>query len=315
MRRLADLALGSARLRGAGWRLILNYHDVSPADAPQHSPHHSTTPEVFEEQLDAIAAGFEVVSLPELLAATGPSPSGRPMAAIGFDDGFRSVADRAEPALRRRGLPFAIFLTVSAVEQGRLPVAELAAGERSAALVEAAYERLRPPVALEEFARDPVAFVADFSALDGFADHLAPDPRSRPLFLDEAGVRDLVARGAHVGSHALTHRVLSHCTPEQMREEIGTARERLRALTGAEVESLAVPFGKAAHHGPAVWAAAQDAGHGSVLSSDPEAWSSQHPPAAAHPRLSLLGERGPRLRAAINKAALRALRRGRRPTV
>jgi peptidoglycan/xylan/chitin deacetylase (PgdA/CDA1 family) len=101
--------------------LVLCYHALSPTwDADL-----STTPELFERQIALLASrGYRGVTFSEAVAAgaggdarngsAGPAGGGRTaagtrLAAITFDDAFRSVLELARPILDRHGFTATVF--------------------------------------------------------------------------------------------------------------------------------------------------------------------------------------------------------------
>ncbi|WP_133153896.1 polysaccharide deacetylase family protein [Vibrio sp. 10N.261.55.A7] len=94
---------------------VLLYHHIS--DSTPHIT--STTPEDFTAQLDHIEAqGYDVVDLEQAVSTlrkgeTLPAKS----IALTFDDGFASVCDTAYPELKKRGLPFTVFVTTDPVDK------------------------------------------------------------------------------------------------------------------------------------------------------------------------------------------------------
>lgn len=93
------LATGVARIVGRRPRahqcVILYYHDVPAAEGP-----------AFARQMDELLRLCRPVSLdadPELL-------DGGRYAAVTFDDALRGVGEVATPVLRRRGIPFTVFV-------------------------------------------------------------------------------------------------------------------------------------------------------------------------------------------------------------
>jgi peptidoglycan/xylan/chitin deacetylase (PgdA/CDA1 family) len=81
--------------------------------------------DVFRVQLDFIGERFRLVPLAEAVArlAAGP-PFGR-LAAITFDDGFKSVCDLAAPELERRQFPACIFVNAALASGGRLKATDV----------------------------------------------------------------------------------------------------------------------------------------------------------------------------------------------
>ena len=86
-------------------RVIFVFHDLSDPSARHHSLIYSTPPSIFERQIGWLARRFELVSLDEIVDSERRS-QGRPLAAVTFDDGFRSVREVGHPILRDRGIPY-----------------------------------------------------------------------------------------------------------------------------------------------------------------------------------------------------------------
>jgi peptidoglycan/xylan/chitin deacetylase (PgdA/CDA1 family) len=76
--------------------------------------------------------------------------------------------------------------------------------------------------------------------------------------IDEAGIRTLHAAGVEIGSHTMSHRVLTLVAPDTLDFELGESRRRLEELTGAAVTSLSYPLG---YRNATVVAAARRAGY------------------------------------------------------
>lgn len=125
LRRGAETLAGLPPLTAADHtRVVLLYHDVSEASSPLHPLNCSTTPAALMAQIDVVRRTFDIVDLSTVLSEH--TPTARPLAAVTFDDGFRSLLDVAEPLLRQADVPFTAFLTVDAIEHGRLPAAHRA---------------------------------------------------------------------------------------------------------------------------------------------------------------------------------------------
>jgi peptidoglycan/xylan/chitin deacetylase (PgdA/CDA1 family) len=62
--------------------------------------------------------------------------------------------------------------------------------------------------------------------------------------LDEDAVRELVRQGMHIGSHGMRHRPWSQLDRHTRHDELVTARERISAIVGADVDTAACPFGR-----------------------------------------------------------------------
>lgn len=88
--------------------VVLQYHHISES-TPKAT---STPPALFEQHLDYLVENdFDVISmakLAELVREGEPLPD--KTAVISFDDGYSSVFHEAWPRLRKRNLPFTVFI-------------------------------------------------------------------------------------------------------------------------------------------------------------------------------------------------------------
>lgn len=95
---------------------------------------------------------------------------------------------------------------------------------------------------LQRFGFRAVVFViAGF--LDRWNDWDLHPGRMRVRHLSREQIGELESAGWEIGAHGLTHRALAHLPPEQVRAELGVARERLSALGKEPVVTVAYPFG------------------------------------------------------------------------
>ncbi|MHB8491290.1 MAG: polysaccharide deacetylase family protein [Solirubrobacteraceae bacterium] len=88
--------------------------------------------------------------------------------------------------------------------------------------------------------------------------------------LREDELRDLVGAGWEIGTHTMSHADLVELDEPSCRAEIKDSREALEALSGAEVNSLAYPYG---HYDTRVAMIARDLGLGSAVTTGSSKWS------------------------------------------
>jgi peptidoglycan/xylan/chitin deacetylase (PgdA/CDA1 family) len=184
--------------------------------------------------------------------------------AITFDDAYRDVLRNAKPVLADLGIPATVFVVTGKLgsEEGfwwdRLAAGVLG-GKRPATMPHFGF--------LSESDRQEVG--AAFADADAEALHLALwnrvrllDPAQRESAADEVvaafvgtlphkapgmtpdEVNELVEGGLiSVGAHSVTHPSLPSLSTDGQREEIGTSKDALEALTGQPIRRLAYPFG------------------------------------------------------------------------
>ncbi|HET7670695.1 MAG TPA: polysaccharide deacetylase family protein [Burkholderiales bacterium] len=217
---------------------ILMYHGTPRRDAAH-----------LERQLRALGMLFHIVPLEEL---TRPRPNGRRIA-LTFDDGLKSNVEVAYPILRKLGLPATFYVCPGLIESGgwlwnhearqrllSLPapaLAELAATVGGPAEVEALVEwmkglKLPARVKVEEAIR---AATRDFR----------PTPEQRDEF-EIAGwddLRKLDPRVVTIGSHTLSHPILTSLAPDEVDRELRESRSVLEHRLQREVKNFCYPNG------------------------------------------------------------------------
>lgn len=87
---------------------VIVYHGVGDV-APERDPYHLLLPQAaFEWQMAYLARHRRVVPLEAIVEDR--LPRGRPLVAITFDDGYRSVREIAAPILLSHGFPATLFV-------------------------------------------------------------------------------------------------------------------------------------------------------------------------------------------------------------
>ena len=224
---------------------VLCYHRVLPHDQRQayHDPDLVVTPEVLRAHCRVLAERYSVVTLS---SALGPEPaalhSGRPVAVITFDDGYRDNFLHAAPILQEAGLPATFFVIAGLVDTEGLPWYDLAGGalqalRRSGRPLDATpKEAVARAKTMSPAQRQ--AWVADLLSASG-----PIQPRNEDLIMTSGQLRDLVATGHEIGSHSMTHPLLPECTDEELDFELSASRKRLGNIIGKNIEAFCYPNG------------------------------------------------------------------------
>ena len=223
---------------------VLTYHRVDdPQDTPELYPGLiGATPGEFEEHMRFLASSCRTLSLSELLAVRrGEAPLSPSAVLVTFDDGYRSVAERAWPIMQRYGVPLTLFVPTaypgrpgnafwwdrlwSALE-GRCATPD----ERLRT-----YRRLREHVKSLPHA-EAMAYVDELSAGSG-----AGSGRKSVLEWDE--LRRLAAEGVALGPHSRTHPLLDKVARRDAIEEILGSLGDLEREVGPTPRVFAHPGG------------------------------------------------------------------------
>jgi len=279
--RVADAA-GLARLADAarGWRglLVLNYHRVgNPGNTLFDHDLWSATAEDFEQQVRFLKKNFDVVglgALDDLLVRRSRERA----VMLTFDDGYLDNYELAFPALRTHGVPAVFFVTTGFLDRGplawwdeiawmvnRSPRSSLSLrswlaepvtwvnGHRSAAIgrLLKTFKSLptkETAVFLEDVAQETGSGRAAKSVADG-------------LWMNWDHVREMVRGGMSIGSHTVTHPILSRVDDEQLRFELTESKRRLEEELSIPIDSISYPVGQPDSFNARCWEVAEQAGY------------------------------------------------------
>ena len=246
--------------------LILTYHRFSSGDESGRAGAQAgrkTSAVNFAEQLEYLTKRYKIVPLSQIaesIICREQSPPG--LAAITIDDGYRDAYEIAYPLLRRANAPATLFvpsdfidrrvwiwtdktrfLTGQAVSQqftmdlgGRRLRVEL----NGAASRQDASERINSTLKQlpEEIKEEAIERFA--SAVGVVLPEKPPDEFS-PITWAEA--REMQASGIEIGSHTLTHPILTGIGDERLRRELQESRSRLEEVLGRRIEQFCYPNG------------------------------------------------------------------------
>jgi len=298
---------GQARRRGIR---ILRYHGVVERRTDPVLDRNQHTLASFVEQAEYLAR-FRVLGLDDLLAelsapTAAAAASGRPAAAITFDDGFANNLAAAE-VLSRRRLPWMLFvpsgeigspgspramwlvalsLWIMAARVSRIealgavwPLAGREDRERAFRKIRSALKSLPA----SERRREMTAMESQLPA--GETDRLVADHPALRM-LDAAELRQLADSGTEIGSHGVHHEMHNAAQPADVRaRELAESRAALEALLGRPCRAFAFPNGDILQESPAE---AARAGYRAAFTTEE---SSAVPGASLHalPRISAPG--------------------------
>jgi peptidoglycan/xylan/chitin deacetylase (PgdA/CDA1 family) len=256
----ALLAVGvTSPARAAKGRLtVVTFHRVLPEEALREYPigEIAVSVEEFGWFVEVFARNYTCGTLAEVHRRwlQGDRPD-RPFLAITFDDGQLDGYQHARPVLDRAGLKASFFVPVEGVDRDELlwhdrlgyAATRLLAVDRPRALtllggdgddrailkgVMERAKRLSPEDRLDLVAR--VEGSLPGSARPGWDGLMSWDQ-----------LRALVRSGHEIGSHSLSHPILTLVDDAQLEREVALSRARLEAELGGPCESFCYPNGDA----------------------------------------------------------------------
>jgi peptidoglycan/xylan/chitin deacetylase (PgdA/CDA1 family) len=251
-------AFAPFRAANRGRVLILTYHRFGRGRDPLATPEAD-----FDAHLRYLKAHYTLVPLSRVAAHyAGAAELPARAACVTIDDGFADAYEVAFPVLRRHGAPATLFVITDFLD-GRAwmwtdklrHVALATSAERLAAevggrsfdlrlagrdsrlgaagRVNSELKRLSPGAREEAIER-----IAD---AHGVALPVRPPAEFGPVTWEQA--RELDAAGVEVGSHTVSHPILTTTDDAQLEAELRDSRERLEGELGHAVELFCYPNG------------------------------------------------------------------------
>lgn len=252
--------------------LVLGYHRVVEdfrASAQQTIAPMLISVRTFERQLDWIGRRYEYVSLDDLAdAMEGKKHFKKPVAAITFDDGYADTYQNAWPVLKRKGIPWAVFVVTDLIGTKTLQVYD-----ELYLLLSRAYPRWREPrkhlagllLALETpvsvLRRIETAASDSLHATWALMESLPQYTKFRLIetlrneveietgidkqfhSMDWEMLREMSTAGVTIGSHTRTHAFLTRESWNRVLDETRGSREELQRRLGRPVDHFAYPSG------------------------------------------------------------------------
>jgi peptidoglycan/xylan/chitin deacetylase (PgdA/CDA1 family) len=242
---------------------------------------HRVSADTFRWQLERIAERYQVLTFRtcvEYFMANGAWPER--CAVITVDDGYRDFYEWAYPELRRLSLPATFFVTVNFVEQklwlwpDRLHY--VIENTRESALkvsVEGKNIRFQLNNQAEKFTAwkslsDNCISLADSAKESLIATveselgvNLPAVPPAAYAAVTWEELAEMQGNGIEIGSHTMTHPILSRISRERLVEEVVTSRVVLEKMLKAPVRTFCYPNGQPGDINDEVVAVVRDAGY------------------------------------------------------
>lgn len=209
----------------------------------------------FRDQLDFIAENFRVLPVSEMLRARGKVGGGKPPACITFDDGYPSWSGVVLDELKCRDLSATFYVSTDSLngrpiwhdrlscylDALRMPVLNVPSlGIRNMRFEHAADRKAHAAQIVHLFKyQHPAVRERMLGVLQQIVGPSAPAKS-----LEASDLRLLASQGHEIGSHTLSHPILSFCDDAQAYAEIAESREVLASMIGAPIQSFSYPNGK-----------------------------------------------------------------------
>lgn len=251
---LSQGGLTKASRRHYGRLMIVTFHRVLPKEYRDryHTPGMVITPEELDWTVGYLKERYTIGRLDDVHTRheAGERPE-KPFLALTFDDGYADNFTYGLPILGRHGVRACFFLTAAYIDRGRSPWYDRIGFALNPAPRRTDAERaLLARYGLAEYASAPVERV-----LEGVKE-LTPQRRqtlsevisrgdvpdwARMMTREE--ILELHQRGHEIGSHTMTHPILSACSRTDIDWELQGSKNLIQKILGTEITSLAYPNG------------------------------------------------------------------------
>ena len=204
----------------------------------------------LERQLRLVRLAFPVVPLGEL----AKGKNGRARVALTFDDGLRSNVEVAYPILRKLGLTATFFVCPGLIDEGRW-LWNHEARERLRSLDPHALVELTAQIGAPIDGVEPIIEwmkalkIAERRKVEQQIRDATPNFKSTEAQRDEFGLAGwdelarLDAKTVTIGSHTMTHPILTSLSEEETEAETRESRLTLERRLGREVSAFCYPNG------------------------------------------------------------------------
>ena len=108
---------------------------------------------------------------------------------------------------------------------------------------------------------------------------------SRASYMDWPQLQELRSSGHGIGAHGWSHRLLTQCSPAELRTELQTPRKLLEDRLGMAIDTMSLPGGR---HNRRVLDACREAGYTQIFTSQPRLEADPNAPVLG--RLNLRGD-------------------------
>ncbi|WP_291519700.1 glycosyltransferase [Acidovorax sp.] len=216
-----------------------------------------TSIEQFNRTLDFIEEHYCVLTMSDAIEALDKKGLPKRTACLTFDDGDPTWLTNVAPELERRNFPATFYVSTGALAGepiwhdrladvfARLTAPEFSLPELGirALRMETTEQRVRAMELITRLIKYQFAPVRN-TMLNALENTCGIDRSGRRSDFNAQMVRDLSAKGHEIGSHTVTHPILTFCSASDAMDEIAQSREGLAEMVRAPVRSFSYPNGK-----------------------------------------------------------------------
>lgn len=259
---------------------ILIYHRVND----NNDPFFPATPiELFQRQMEYLLRNFYILSLDDAVDMLRQKSLPDNALVITFDDGYKDVYVHAFPILKTLSIPATLFLTTGSIGSGKAlwhdrvfsAFRNTAEKDLKAYPDETRHYRLHT---LEYKLAAQTEILRYLRSLDNSKRELyirrltdmlkVDDTRELPdLMLDWQEVKKMSRHGITIGSHTITHPILSRIDLIEAQSEICESKKEIESKLGCPITTFAYPNGKSSDYNNDVISILKETGYSCAVTT------------------------------------------------
>jgi len=240
---------------------VFNYHRIGDEESSVFDPNvFSCTADQFEQHIKFYNQAFTVISVEQLIdKIEANKPIDKKYALITFDDGYIDNYSIAFPLLKKHHTPAAFYIATDYLDNPHIPwwdeIAWLIRHTKVTAIklkswkkpvdisIGTITQKVRAVLKVIKLEQDRSMPDKINELADVCECRLPDDLRNTPLFFNWEQAKEMSNNGMHIGSHTLSHTILSHLSEEKQAIEIKASKVRIEHFLSTEVTSIAYPVG------------------------------------------------------------------------
>jgi len=259
---------------------ILMYHRIA-----SNASRGALDVEVFRHQIQTIKKEFNPISLEDLMIAHEHGGVPDNAVVITFDDGYADFYENAFPVLREEGIPCTLFVTTGfvnghlwlwpdrlrfCVDQTRCDHVCFPEIEKKLSTPQDRHEAWNALAdhCLELPDQDKNIFIQRVA--DQLKVKLPPNAPDQYKGLNWDQVREISSAGIEIGSHSVSHPILTSLDPHELERELVVSRETIETEIEKPVKAFCYPNGQPVDINERVKSAVRSAGYQYALVAFPD---------------------------------------------
>lgn len=238
-----------------------NYHRIGDEDKSVFDPNvFSCTAEQFEKHVIFFNQAFTVISVEQLISMIHKQqPIDKKYALITFDDGYIDNYTTAFPILKKHNTAAAFYIATDYLDNPHIPwwdeIAWIVRHSKIANIRLNTWDESldissgpiikRVRSVLRKIKTEQTRSMEDkiVELAQVCQCQMPDDVRSKALFINWQQAKEMAENGMHIGSHTLSHNILSHLDKEAQKHEINQSKANIETHLKKETTSIAYPVG------------------------------------------------------------------------